>query len=896
MTAAGWSRIFTMKLLTRFLLAFWLAVLLSLSLAASASASATTATTATKTPITLGVLAFRPKPLAEAQWAPLVAYLNERVPAAQVSLRVLTYPEMEAAITRREIDVVLTQPAHYVLMKYRNGLSSPLATVIAQEQGQVLRSFGALIVTRAERTDLRTLADLPGTRIATPSIESLGGYLLPAYEFYRAGLPVPAPNQLLKTGVPHDKAIEAVLKHEADVAFVRSGLLESMIREGKLRAGQLKVINAQSPPDYPFQVSTRLLPEWPIAAMPGVDERIANHLAAALYTLPHGSAMARAMGIHGFTVPADYDKVAELLQALRQPPFDGLPNFTLYDIWEKYPRFLSFSILLFMLVLLLLALLWRNNHSLQKLKRQSDERALEVHSLLVLQSAILEHSPYAIIVTDATGCITLFNRAAEAMLGYARAELVGKQTPVVIHHADELRERTENTAQAALSAFEKLVDRSRSQAQTEEEWTFVRKDGSTFPGMLAVAQLHNDEHAGFIGIIVDISRSRELEDRLRSAKETADLANRAKGEFLATVSHEIRTPMNAVIGLTQLTLDGELTPQQRDYLRRSLASARALVGLLNDLLDLAKIDAGRLSLENEVFDLPLLAHDLAELFRPQLLEKSLALDIDLAPELPRQLLGDALRLRQILLNLISNAIKFTAQGRITLSFSQADAVNATNPTNCPGGNPGIALRIKVSDSGIGMDQAQLERLFSAFSQADDSISRRFGGTGLGLAITRKLVHLMDGEISVASTPGQGSTFMATVWLQACPTAPVFAAETPSTAKISLDFTSNAATQPQADSAAQASALALLDRQQLEQGLNELAGLLRQNKLAGRKISAEIRDLLTDTPLFTAYLAIDAAVQQLKFRDALSALPAFLAACQMLPAATTASATTDSPHD
>ena len=251
----------------------------------------------------------------------------------------------------------------------------------------------------------------------------------------------------------------------------------------------------------------------------------------------------------------------------------------------------------------------------------------------------------------------------------------------------------------------------------------------------------------------EIARREVVETELRAATGRAEAANRAKSEFLATMSHEIRTPMSGLIGMLRIVRESPLAPGQREQIETAAASADTLLDLLNDILDFSKIEAGHLELERIAFAPAPTIHSVVDLLRPRATAKNIALVIDLDSRLPAGLLGDPTRLRQVLLNLLGNAIKFTEHGRVSLHVTRDLLVTDA-----------AQLTFAVSDSGIGLDGDTVARLFRAFTQADSTMSRRFGGTGLGLAISQKLTEAMGGQITVQSEPGRGSVFQFTVRL------------------------------------------------------------------------------------------------------------------------------------
>ncbi len=412
-------------------------------------------------------------------------------------------------------------------------------------------------------------------------------------------------------------------------------------------------------------------------------------------------------------------------------------------------------------------LILRFNHMAATLETTQDD--LRQFSLAI------EQSPESIVITNLDAEIEYVNAAFMAHTGYSREEVIG-QNPRILQ-----------SGRTPPATFEALWQALTAGESWKGEFHNKRKDGSEYIEFVILAPLRQADGkiTHYVAVKEDITEKKrigeELEhhrlhleelvlertEALTEAKLAAEASNRAKSAFLANMSHELRTPMNGVMGMVDMALRRATDPQQIDWLNKSKSSAQHLLAVINDILDISKIEADRLTLETIHFQFGEVLENLLSLLGHKAEEKQLKLLVDLGPEIPRMaFLGDPLRLGQILLNLGGNALKFTDHGSITVRARRLED-----------GPEGVLLRIEVADTGIGIAPEDQKRLFTAFEQADGSMTRKYGGTGLGLAITKRLVHLMGGEIGVESTPGQGSTFWFTVRLvkstDAVPPAPTF---------------------------------------------------------------------------------------------------------------------------
>jgi PAS domain S-box-containing protein len=333
------------------------------------------------------------------------------------------------------------------------------------------------------------------------------------------------------------------------------------------------------------------------------------------------------------------------------------------------------------------------------------------------------------------------------LTGYSRDEVIG-------HSREELRLLEDESRATLDEIFQRQGELNNS------EGVLRRKDGTLIPVIGSAVPFDLEGEKCALCIIRDITQSKAAERELSLAHEAALAASRAKSEFLSSMSHEIRTPMHVILGMAEVLSETQLDPKQHLYLQTMRANGDALLLLINQILDLSRIESGRLALERTDFDLIELIEGAIVSFAPRVREKGLTISRRIASGVPRYWIGDPLRIRQILINLIDNAIKFTEKGGIAVSVNHEESVS-----NSADDSSRILVRFSVSDTGIGIEPGSLESIFSSFTQADASISRRYGGTGLGLAIVKRLVELHEGTIEVRSEPGRGSTFTFSIPLQ-----------------------------------------------------------------------------------------------------------------------------------
>ncbi|MEA2544107.1 MAG: two-component system, sensor histidine kinase and response regulator, partial [Acidobacteriaceae bacterium] len=356
---------------------------------------------------------------------------------------------------------------------------------------------------------------------------------------------------------------------------------------------------------------------------------------------------------------------------------------------------------------------------------------------------ILDNVLDGIIMIDGSGIVISINPAVVNMFGYEAADIVGRNIKMLMPEPNR-------------GSHDGYLARYQSTGTTRaigvgRELEGLTKAGLTFPMELTVSEVSFRGQRMFVGLVRDITERKRVEDMSGRAKVAAEAANRTKSDFLANMSHEIRTPLNAILGMTYLAQRANPTPRQQTYLTKIGIAGQSLLGIVNDILDFSKIEAGKLEAEHIVFSLDDVLNNVVDIVGQKAEEKGIAIVCTVPRDVPRSLIGDPLRLGQVLINLVHNAIKFSDKGEIGVRVAVQDGTLNE-----------VRLAFSVRDHGIGMSAEQVANLFQSFNQADTSFTRKYGGTGLGLAISKQLCELMGGAISVESEIGKGSTFIFSV--------------------------------------------------------------------------------------------------------------------------------------
>lgn len=480
--------------------------------------------------VTIGVLAFRPKDVTQREWEPLARYLETKIPSVHFIIQPLSYKELNNAVAQQKVHFVFTNPEHYITLSTQHKVTR-IATLIRDENGNTLVSkFGGVIFTRKFDATIRQLSDVANVTIAAVNEHSLGGYLAQRYALYQDHIDI-SKSKVLFTDMPHDKVVYAVRDGIADVGFVRTGVLEAMIKEGKISRSDFTVLTTSTKEDFYHSLSTQLYAEWPFASTMLVDPKLANQVVIALLSLPYGSSIAKAAGYTGWSSPLAYEDVRHIMQLFYIAPFDKRPTFTLQDLIKSYGIMIIVVLGLLLTVVSWLVYKLRKKTSLLHIKTQNLQESLYRESTskkaLQLAASVFHHAREGIVIANTDFIIIDSNEAYTALVGYTKLELLNTMSLCdkrLIGNGSE----QEILEHVAMYGF------------WEGEITNITKFGRSYSEILRISSVR-EEHGNvirYIALHTDITSLKEQQDRLAHMAHYDALTNLPNRRLFSEIAEQ----------------------------------------------------------------------------------------------------------------------------------------------------------------------------------------------------------------------------------------------------------------------------------------------------------------------------------------------------------------------
>jgi len=721
--------------------------------------------------IKVGVMSIRGIRKTRNKWQATLDYLSKSIPSYNFQLVPLYFDTLEELVANKQVDFVLLNPGMYVELEWQYG-ARRIATLENLRLGKAYSQFGAVIFRRYDRKDLQELQDLKGKKFMAVSKIAFGGWQMAQETFKHAGIKPFRHFKEVMFGGSHDAVVYAVQNGTVDAGTVRTDTLERMAQEGKINLDDFAIINPQTKhgEKFPFHLSTKLYPEWPFAIMPHQDSQLGEKVALALMEMSSDNHAAITGKYKGWTISANYQPVHNTLRNLRVRPYENWGRVT----WEVAIN--KYRYLLVMFGLAIFGLAYGVFYTI--------ERKINEVSLIKTQEQLNESKKFLQLIIDNIPQSIFWKDCNSVYLGCNKnfARIAGIDHPAEITYKTDFDLPWRKEEAEAYRKYDAYVMKS-NQAQLGIIESQLRKDGTEAWLETNKVPLYDvaGKTIGILGTFQDITIRKQAELGLKNSKEElesrvaertaelalttqkAEVANQAKSEFLSRMSHELRTPLNGILGYAQiLRRDRSLSDKQSKGINIILNSGNHLLTLINDILDLAKIEARKLELCPTDIHLETFLSGIEGIITMRATEKNIHFALRATSSLPTGVVADEKRLRQILLNLLGNAVKFTDRGQVTLLVSAKPKQDNSQPNDSKSILDYQTFHFEIVDTGVGMDASQLENIFQAFEQVGEK-KRRESGTGLGLAISRELVELMDGQLQVSSKLGQGSKF----WFEIC---------------------------------------------------------------------------------------------------------------------------------
>ena len=682
--------------------------------------------------IRIGILSHRGDTATAINWGAMADELSWQLPEYRFVIVPLDFDEIEPKIMNAEIHFLLVNPSIYVVMEVRHRISR-IGTLSRVINFGYQNQFGGVLFTRFERQDIKTLQDIRGKHLSAVDPQSLGGFQMALRELTDQG--IDSEDLKISFAGIHDEVVMSVLRGEADVGTVRTGILESMDQAGQIDLEDFRIINPQTADRFSQLHSTRLYPEWPFSKLPHTDDVLAQRVAIALMQMADTREPGERRSLrHRWTIPLEYQPVHEILQALRLPPYDQAVEFTFTDAVKKYWYAILSTVVFFILLAVLTMLVLRLNAELKKSKSRLEQQ----------YSLILDSVADGIYGVDLNGNSTFVNKAMERITGWSARSMIGKNQHAILHHT---RANGEEHPPEECPVYKTFRD---EQPRFVEDDIFWRSDGTSFPVEYSSTPLKDEknETIGSVVIFRDISERKKAEREARTYR--SELAHMARistmGEMASGMAHELNQPLTAIStkadACIRLTESQHFDPDRfSDTLESISLQAKRAGAIIHQLRNFIRKEIPQ---KNPV-NVNESVREVLVLVGQNLTEASIVLELELDERLPA-VQAQHIQIDQVILNLVKNAIEAMSALPQNNKVLQIKTELAENDQ----------VQVSIIDSGPGVDQEIRQRLFTPFATSKKD------GMGLGLSISEGIISEHGGKLTLASSSARGSIFRFTL--------------------------------------------------------------------------------------------------------------------------------------